>query len=299
MIRDTENVWIVAYIDPACGECKKFAIEWERLRTVETIKYRRVRLGYVDITLEASRKVVGKYTAGKDVKYTPSVFIYGDDKRNPVEIKGELSAKSLEGVVCTTCDKGEKAIGSVNGLKIVGATKIQNKSVLGKSNYSLDVKDAPIKRRHSDSYYDDYNRGSGAWKAADAGKADKGAYARGASDYGSGGKRYRDAGANAHGYADEGAAKAGYWKAGAGDYDGHDSAHYGRGADAHAAKGYSDGGAGGYGGAYAHGDGGAYRDKGHGSRAYYDDGAHGYDGWGENAYEDDDGYDYGYDAPDW
>lgn len=181
MIRDTENVWIIAYIDPACGECKKFAIEWERLRTVETIKYRKIRLGYVDITLENSRKVVGQYTAGKDVKYTPSVFIYGHDKRNPVEIKGNLSAKSLEGVVCKTCDKGEKTIGSVNGLKIVGATKIQNKSVLGKSKYSLNGKDTPIKYSHADNYYDDYNRGSGAWKAGGAGKADKGAYARGAS----------------------------------------------------------------------------------------------------------------------
>lgn len=295
MIRDTENVWIVAYIDPACGECKKFAIEWERLRTVETIKYRRVRLGYVDITLEASRKVVGKYTAGKDVKYTPSIFVYGDDKKNPIEIKGDLSAKSLEGVVCTTCDKGEKAIGSVNGLKIVGATKIQNKSVLGKSNYSLDVKDAPYKRSTAGNYYDDYNRGSGAWKAADAGKADQGAYARGAKAAAAHGKGYADAGAKGYGYADEGAAKGGYWKAGAGDYDGSDHAHYGRGGWGKAADGYRDGGAKGYGGAYADADGGAYRDKGHGARGYYDDGDYAKGGWGENAYEDDDGYDYGYD----
>ena len=83
MIRDTENIWIVAYIDPACGQCKKFAVEWERLRTVETIRYHRVKFGYVDITLEATRKIVGKYTSGKGVKDTPSVFIYGDDKKKP------------------------------------------------------------------------------------------------------------------------------------------------------------------------------------------------------------------------
>ena len=103
MIRDTENVWIVAYIDPACGECKKFAIEWERLRTVETIKYKRVKLGYVDITLEASRKVVGKYTAGKDVKATPTVYVY-DDKFHPVEYKGDLGSSSLEEYLSAVCD---------------------------------------------------------------------------------------------------------------------------------------------------------------------------------------------------
>ena len=62
VIKDVENIWIVAYIDPECGACKKFSIEWEKLRTVETIKYKKVKLGYVDVTLEASRKIVGKYT---------------------------------------------------------------------------------------------------------------------------------------------------------------------------------------------------------------------------------------------
>ena len=279
MIRDTENVWIVAYIDPACGECKKFAIEWERLRTVETIKYRRVKLGYVDITLEASRKVVGKYTAGKDVKYTPSVFIYGIDKKNPVEYKGELDASKLEKVACTVCDKpgSEKVIGTHGGLKVVGATKIQNKSVLGKSNYSLDVKDVPIKKSTSDSYYDDYNRGTGAWKSRDAGKADQYYGASGAKDYGAGGKRYRDAGAKAHGYADAHGAKAGYWGKGYGDYEGHDGDAYAH-ADGDAyGKSWSDGDSDSYGDDYSYRDG--------------DYGAHG--GYGKR------GDSYGGDAYDW
>ena len=150
VIRDTENVWIVAYIDPACGECKKFAIEWERLRTVETIKYKRVKLGYVDITLEASRKVVGKYTAGKDVRATPTVFVY-NDKNHPIEYKGDLGSSSLEEFVSEVCDTEDcstknyapkhAVIGTHGGLQVLGATKIQNKSVLGKSNYSLEVKD--------------------------------------------------------------------------------------------------------------------------------------------------------------
>ena len=86
---------MVAYIDPACGQCKKFAVEWEKLRTVETIKYKKVKLGYVDITLEASRKVVGKYTQGKDVTGTPTLYVYGNEKLKPIEFKGDLNSKNI------------------------------------------------------------------------------------------------------------------------------------------------------------------------------------------------------------
>ena len=95
VIRDVENIWIVAYIDPACGACKKFSIEWEKLRTVETIKYKKVKLGYVDVTLEASRKIVGKYTQGKEVEGTPTLFVYGNEKMAPIEFKGDLNAKNI------------------------------------------------------------------------------------------------------------------------------------------------------------------------------------------------------------
>ena len=35
---DTENVWVIAYINPRCGGCVKFAVEWEKLTTYETIR---------------------------------------------------------------------------------------------------------------------------------------------------------------------------------------------------------------------------------------------------------------------
>lgn len=50
VVTDTENVWVIAYIDPACGYCKKFATQWEKLTTVETIQVRRVKFGYVDVS---------------------------------------------------------------------------------------------------------------------------------------------------------------------------------------------------------------------------------------------------------
>ena len=149
VIRDVENIWIVAYIDPACGACKKFSIEWEKLRTVETIKYKKVKLGYVDVTLEASRKVVGKYTQGKDVTGTPTLYVYGDQKMEPIEFKGDLTAKNInEYLVKYAEDNGyeystdadfkhnhdaakatgtEAALPSKGPLKVIGATKITNR----------------------------------------------------------------------------------------------------------------------------------------------------------------------------
>ena len=51
VIDDTVNAWVIAYIDPACGGCKRLAVEYEKVTTVEQIKMRRVKFGYVDITI--------------------------------------------------------------------------------------------------------------------------------------------------------------------------------------------------------------------------------------------------------
>ena len=149
VIKDVENIWIVAYIDPACGACKKFSIEWEKLRTVETIKYKKVKLGYVDVTVEGSRKIVGKYTQGKDVTGTPTLFVYGNEKMAPIEFKGDLTSKTINQYLIDYAETNgydyttdadvdnnhekAKAIGSEAALptkgpiKIIGATKIQNR----------------------------------------------------------------------------------------------------------------------------------------------------------------------------
>lgn len=49
---DTENVWVVAYIDPRCRDCLILSLEWEKLTQIETKERRKVKLGYVDISVE-------------------------------------------------------------------------------------------------------------------------------------------------------------------------------------------------------------------------------------------------------
>ena len=104
VVTDEENVWVVAFIDPACGYCKKLVVEWEKLRTEETIKSRKVKFGYVDITVEESYEIVNKYTAGRSVQATPSVFVYGREKLAPSVYSGDFSFNSLGDYIVGECD---------------------------------------------------------------------------------------------------------------------------------------------------------------------------------------------------
>ena len=73
---DKENVWVIAYIDPSCGGCKRLSVQWEKLTTLETISVRKVKFGYVDISVEANKEIITQYTSGS-VNLTPAVYVYG------------------------------------------------------------------------------------------------------------------------------------------------------------------------------------------------------------------------------
>ena len=107
VLRDKKHVWVVAFIDPACGNCKRFAIEWERLQTIETITYRKVRLGYVDVSDAGTRNIVGKYTSGTELVGVPKVFIYGNDKTHPAQVRGPLEQNSVLKQVHDVCEADE------------------------------------------------------------------------------------------------------------------------------------------------------------------------------------------------
>ena len=101
---DEENVWVVAFIDPECGYCRKLAYQWERVRISKTVRTRRVKLGYVDVTYEESKYIVSQYCAGYRIEYTPTIFLYGRDKYAPVVYDGDYSAKDIAVFVGGYCD---------------------------------------------------------------------------------------------------------------------------------------------------------------------------------------------------
>ena len=55
---DVENVWVVAYIDPRCRDCMILSVEWEKLTQIEEKTKRKIKLGYVDISVEENWKII-------------------------------------------------------------------------------------------------------------------------------------------------------------------------------------------------------------------------------------------------
>ena len=104
VVTDTENVWVVAYIDPACGGCKKLATQWERLTTAETITVRKVKFGYLDITVEENREILETYTGGATIEATPTIYLYGRDTYAPTLYYGDYTVDSLNDYICGYCD---------------------------------------------------------------------------------------------------------------------------------------------------------------------------------------------------
>lgn len=96
---DSKNVWLVAFMNPKCPKCQKFVYQWDLVKNYDYIKDRPIKFGFVDITKEDNyREVALKYTpyAYKSQQMTtPTLIIYGRDKRHPEEYTGEQTAYSL------------------------------------------------------------------------------------------------------------------------------------------------------------------------------------------------------------
>jgi hypothetical protein len=80
---DVENVWVVAYIDPLCHDCVTLSVEWEKLTMIEEKERRKIKLGYVDISVTENWKIIQDHTKGKKMTHTPAVTMYGDNKETP------------------------------------------------------------------------------------------------------------------------------------------------------------------------------------------------------------------------
>ena len=77
---DMENVWVVVYIDPRKPECYTLSIEWEKLTTREEKEMRKVKLGYVDISVRENWKILQDHSKGSKIVHVPAITIYGQNK---------------------------------------------------------------------------------------------------------------------------------------------------------------------------------------------------------------------------
>ena len=95
---DIENIWVVAYVDPRCRDCLVLSLEWEKLTQIEEREKRKIKLGYVDISVEENWKIIQDHTKGKKMTHTPAVTLYGTkDKAHPHWYEKEQKP-SAEGV---------------------------------------------------------------------------------------------------------------------------------------------------------------------------------------------------------
>jgi len=105
VIEDTENVWVVAFVDDKCGGCVRLAVEWEKLQTTRTITMRRVRFAYVDTARASTSTIVQNYCGGHQIRATPTVLVYGRNKWAPQVYAGDYSVGSLNSYICDYCDR--------------------------------------------------------------------------------------------------------------------------------------------------------------------------------------------------
>ena len=80
---DVENVWVIAYIDPRCRDCIELSIEWDKLTQIEEKERRKVKLGYVDLSVAENWRIIQDHTRGKKMTHTPAVTMYGENKESP------------------------------------------------------------------------------------------------------------------------------------------------------------------------------------------------------------------------
>ena len=105
VLTDYANVWVIAFIDPTCSGCRRLAVEWERLTTLESVTTRKIKFGYMDISLDVNKEITEKYTGGRAIDLTPTVLMYGANKMQPVEYLGNYLTDSLNTEVCNFCDR--------------------------------------------------------------------------------------------------------------------------------------------------------------------------------------------------
>jgi len=95
VIDDKENVWIVAYMDPVCGGCKKLSEVYQTLNKKPNLSGRKIKFGYVDVSEAANNMILTSYCGTTKVQYTPTIMIYGKDKANPVEYNGDYTEPNI------------------------------------------------------------------------------------------------------------------------------------------------------------------------------------------------------------
>ena len=105
VLNDKENAWVVAFVSPTCPSCHTLGEKWDSIQATTRDHEQNVKFGYVNTRTEAGKQILKDFTGDVQMKYTPTVLVYGSDKTKPVEYYGSLSKQGeLSDYVCDYCD---------------------------------------------------------------------------------------------------------------------------------------------------------------------------------------------------
>mmetsp|Transcript_5876 Transcript_5876/g.7101 ORF Transcript_5876/g.7101 Transcript_5876/m.7101 type:complete len:136 (-) Transcript_5876:1067-1474(-) len=113
VINDKEHIWVVAFVSPTCHSCHALADEWSKLTSSRAVINRKIKFGYVDISMDSNSSILDKFCGDVEVQYTPTVLLYGEDKWAPEEYSGDYTSPSLNSETCSFCDTQGFGIGEL------------------------------------------------------------------------------------------------------------------------------------------------------------------------------------------
>ena len=112
-------MWVIAYINPGCSSCEKFASEFDSLVNRDDVAQRNIKFGYLDVTLPENKDFLTKYANG--VLVTPTVMIYSQDKTKPEEFMGKYEHAPIAEFITKISDEAGLASAASAGIGAIGA----------------------------------------------------------------------------------------------------------------------------------------------------------------------------------
>jgi thioredoxin-like negative regulator of GroEL len=102
--QDSDNLWVVAIISPECESCKELLTDFSTITSAENLAGRSLKFGVVDASTDAGKAWLKQEAADLDIKYTPTLVMFGKDKSAPTVYDGLYNHDPINEFICNQCD---------------------------------------------------------------------------------------------------------------------------------------------------------------------------------------------------
>lgn len=102
--QDSENLWVVAIISPDCESCKELLNDYTTITSAENLAGRKLKFGVVDASTDDGKAWLKENASDLDIKYTPTLVMYGKDKESPSVYDGLYNHDPINEYICNQCE---------------------------------------------------------------------------------------------------------------------------------------------------------------------------------------------------